>query len=191
MSSRHLAGSSRNARRGRSRDKAVLTLVWKRVAANEPWVGAGRRERLPMMSSAAFTCSRSIDQWTLAGSLRSCHANIAGYQWMWSASPPLRDLLRVTLFPRRSSRAASGPRNCMTSPNLLYRSQSLWQLFLHWPRSTRLRNGQRPCHAREHRHGNAGQYQTGQDCHRQYIVLYALPGRGIRASEDNALHFVV
>ena len=79
----------------------------------------------------------------------------------------------------------------MTSPNLLHRSQSLRELFLYWSRSARLRNSQRPRQAREHGYGNTGQYQTGQHGDRQYIVLYALPGRRVRASEDNALYFVV
>lgn len=79
----------------------------------------------------------------------------------------------------------------MTSSNLLNGSQSLWELFLHRPRSPRLRNGQGSSYAREHGHGNTGQYQTRQHGGRQYIVLYALSGRRIRASEDNALYFVV
>ena len=79
----------------------------------------------------------------------------------------------------------------MTSPNLLNRSQSLWKLFLYRSRSPRLRNSQRSRQAREHGHSNTGQYQTGQHGNRQHIILYALPGRRVRASKDNALYFVV
>ena len=79
----------------------------------------------------------------------------------------------------------------MTSSNLLNRSQSLWELFLHWSRSPRLRNSQGSSYAREHGNGNTSQYQTGQHGDWQNIVLYALPGRRVRASKDNALYFVV
>ena len=120
---------------------AVFTLVRKRVAANEPRVAAGRRERLPMMGSTSFTCSRGINQCVLAGRLRTRHTDIARQQCMWSACPPLRCLLQVTLLPRRSSRTASGSSNRVTSPDLLHRSQSLGQLFLNRSWSPRLRNG--------------------------------------------------
>lgn len=192
MSSRHLARPSRNTRRCGSCHDTVLALVRQRMAAGETLISKRCRERLSVsVCSATFACSSAGICSARTGWLGTGDSDIAGQKSLWPACPPFRCILRMALLACRSSRATGGPRNRMTSSNLLNGSQSLWELFLHWSRPPRLRNSQRSSYAREHGNSNASQYQTGQHGDRQYIVLYALPGRRIRASEDNALYFVV
>ena len=192
MSPRHFARPSRNTGRCWSCYNTVLALIRERMAASETLVPKCCCQRLSVaVCSATFACSSAGICGIRTGWLGTSDSNIARQESLWSSCPPFGCILRIAWLACRSSRATGGPRNRVTSSNLLNGSQSFWELFLYWPRSPRLRNSQGSSYAREHGNGNTGQYQTGQHGDRQHIVLYALPGRRIRASEDNALYFVV
>lgn len=153
MSSHHLAGSTRYAGRCGRCDCTVFTLLRRSM---EALVAPHNGQGLSVRSLSTFyrPWTRSSRAWARRLSTRD--ADVAGQQSLWPACSSFRCILRIAMSGSRSSRRARGTSDRMTSPNLLHRSQSLWQFVLDRSRSSRLSNGQWSREAWKRRHSNAG-----------------------------------